>query len=153
MFAVFLLAIIGFSDATYLTWAHYSGTPLECNIWNGCNEVASSEYSAWFGVPIALLGMIYYAGVIFLMLIYLIEKSKTALQSSLFLTGTGLAFSFYFVYLQFFVIDAVCLYCMVSAVDTLLLFTLISFYYRRFIKSEFSPANNARADIINNSSR
>lgn len=142
IFVIFLLAAIGFIDATYLTWSHYSGSELECSILDGCNEVTTSEYSTLFELPIALFGMIYYAGVIFLMLIYLIEKSNKALKLALVLISGGLAFSIYFVYLQFFVIDAICLYCMVSAIDILLLFIFTLVLYNKLI-----PKDNQR-DII-----
>ncbi|MEK7647098.1 MAG: vitamin K epoxide reductase family protein [Patescibacteria group bacterium] len=124
LIAMLALAIVGLSDAAYLTWEHYSGNGVRCVIFEGCNTVLNSPYAVMFGLPTSLWGMIYYAGFLFLMLVYIIEKQKYALWGAFALASAGVLFSLYFVYLQIFVINSICFYCMVSATTTALLFLL-----------------------------
>ncbi|MBI5045392.1 MAG: vitamin K epoxide reductase family protein [Candidatus Niyogibacteria bacterium] len=124
LIAMLVLATVGLFDAAYLTWEHYSGEGVRCVIFEGCNTVLNNPYAIMFGLPTSLWGMIYYAGFLFLTLIYMIEKQKYALWGACALVGLGVLFSLYFVYLQLFVINAICFYCMVSATTTALLFLL-----------------------------
>jgi uncharacterized membrane protein len=123
---IIIIAVVGFLDSGYLTWGYYSGAQLKCTIFEGCNTVLASEYSLFLGlIPNALLGMIYYGLVVFLLVVYLVERIKIALQVATALVAVGVLFSAYFVYLQIAVINAICIYCMVSATDTLLLAVLL----------------------------
>ena len=124
LIAMLALALVGLFAASYLTWEHYSGNDVRCVIFEGCNTVLGSSHAVLFGLPVSLLGMIYYAGFLFLLLIYIIEKQKYAFWGACALVGAGFLFSLYFVYLQVFVINAICFYCMVSAITTTLLFLL-----------------------------
>ncbi len=124
LMAMIILVLIGLFDASYLTWEHYSGDGVRCVIFEGCNTVLNSSYAMMFGLPTSLWGMIYYAGFLFLILIYMIEKQKYALWGAYVMVGAGFLFSLYFVYLQIFVLNSICFYCMVSAMTTTLLFLL-----------------------------
>lgn len=126
---IIILATIGFIDSGYLTWGYYSGAQLKCTIFEGCNTVLASGYSALFwNIPNALLGMIYYGLVVFLLVVYLVERAELALRAASALVAVGVLFSAYFVYLQLFVIGAICIYCMVSATDTALLAVLLPLF-------------------------
>ena len=57
---VLVIAIIGFADAGYLTIEHYNNVIPPCSITHGCEQVLTSEFSTIVGIPVALLGMIYY---------------------------------------------------------------------------------------------
>lgn len=124
LMAMLTLALVGLFDASYLTWEHYSGDGVRCVIFAGCNTVLNSPYAIMFGLPTSLWGMIYYAGFLFLVLIYMIEKQKYALWGACLAVGAGFLFSLYFVYLQIFVLNSICFYCMVSATTTTFLFFL-----------------------------
>lgn len=149
---VILFALIGVADAGYLTYKHYSKSTPPCSTawWADCGKVLKSEYSMMFGVPLAMWGMLYYASVIFIATVRLADSihntGKRTLRfknllpaikrwkqlpqhdrlylSQLVLTSTGLLFSSYFVYLQVGVIGSICVYCMFSAANTLVLFGL-----------------------------
>lgn len=102
VFAVFAFA--GFLDSLYLTFKHYQGTPLVCAILEGCNEVTASSYSEFLGMPVSLFGVIYYVAAIFLMAFFL-ETGKARILKLIFtLSLLALLASFYFLYLQIFVI-------------------------------------------------
>jgi uncharacterized membrane protein len=119
-----IVSFIGFIDATYLTVKHYSGTPLACPLFKDCEKVTTSRYATILGVPLALLGAVYYLTIILSSIAYLDIRRKVILSFTVRFTIIGLLASAWFVYLQFFVIRAICPYCMVSAVASTILFLL-----------------------------
>lgn len=118
------LGVIGFSDATYLTIAHYTGASVLCTIVHGCDTVIKSSYATLYGIPVALFGMLYYVTVIALGIAYFDTKKTLFLFILSSLTIVGLLASIWFVFLQVAVIKAICLYCMISATTSSLLFLL-----------------------------
>ena len=114
--ALSILSFIGFLDAAYLTITHFQNRVPPCNI-GGCETVLTSEYSVIGGIPLALLGVIYYVVVFFLV--------QTRNHRWLFaLVSAGFAISIALLGLQLFVINALCLYCLVSLGITTLLFVM-----------------------------
>lgn len=118
-----VVSAIGLLDATYLTVKHYRGGIPPCTI-HGCEVVLTSPQSEIAGVPVALLGTLYYATILALMLAYMISKKETVVLHAAYITPAGFIASAYFVYLQLFVINAICLYCMASATTSTILFIL-----------------------------
>lgn len=129
---VLLLALVGLLDAGYLTWKHYSGVGPSCLIFEGCDEVLTSEYAVMFSLPVSLWGMIYYAAILFLALFSFLEKSRRALSLAAIIVFAGFLFSVYFFYLQFFVLKAICFYCLISGGVTFLLGISLWFALRQF---------------------
>lgn len=120
------LIVMGLTDASYLTWEHYSQTipPCSTSIFVDCGRVLDSPYAVVFGIPLALLGGLHYA-IMLVIAIAVFLTSKSLFQRLLFLsTAAGILVSIYLVYLQLAVIGAICLYCMASAVISLLLYIL-----------------------------
>ena len=131
IWAIIILAFIGLLDATYLTVSHYSGASLNCSFTNGCDTVTASEYSVIFGVPVALLGTIFYFIALVLSLLYFDTRKALLLKILAPLATGALLFSAYFVYLQLVVIQAICQYCMLSAATSTLIFVLTMVSMRR----------------------
>lgn len=125
-----IVSFIGFIDASYLTISHYTGSSLNCSLLQGCDIVTTSKYSQIFGIPVALMGMFYYFSVLIASLIYVDTKNSKVFKFIQPLTVLGLLGSLYFVYLQLFVIHAICQYCMLSALTSTTLFILGLFYYK-----------------------
>ena len=120
--AFVLFAFIGFLDTSYLTISHFTGAEVNCSIVEGCNEVLASKYSSIFGIPLALLGLLHYTILLVGGFYYLDSRNPKVLKPLMILTTFGLLFSAWLVYLQFFVIKSICQYCMVSAVNSVILF-------------------------------
>ncbi len=119
-----LFSFAGFLDAAYLTIKYYLGTPITCSIFEGCEKVTTSPYAALWDVPVALLGAAYYL-LIFLLVIAFFDTKKAPILSFLArLTPIGFLASLWFLYLQIFVLGAICLYCLVSAFTSTMLFLL-----------------------------
>ncbi len=130
-FTILGVSIIGFFDAAYLTIQHYTQFTLPCTITHGCDLVTKSEYSSIMGVPVALLGAIYYLA-IFLAVYIMIETKKTeCLRFIAIATTFGFLFSAWFVYLQLFVILAICQYCMLSAITSTTMFIASIVYFSK----------------------
>lgn len=135
-----LVALVGFGNAAYLFYKYYMGESLSCGLLEGCNIVAQSPYAKVFGVPLSLFGVFFYAAVIFLSLVMLIRPSARVALWILGGSALGVLFSTYFVYLQFFVIDAICIYCMFSALISGILLLLALLLWRIYNKEAVQSA-------------
>lgn len=136
-----IFSALGFTDATYLAVKYFQHAAPSCSLLNGCDQVTLSAYATIFGIPVALLGALYYALLLILMIGYWDSKKLMLLNLAVVLPFVGFLFSLYLVYLQLFVIHALCLYCLISAsTSTLLLFlSLIFFYHQR--ESRFTTSS------------
>jgi uncharacterized membrane protein len=108
------LAFIGFADATFLTVEHFRGGAVPCFITTGCDTVTTSSYSLVLGIPVALLGALFYLAVIVLALMDLDFKPRWLGRALFILSTIAFIESLYFLYLQAFVIHAFCIYCLIS---------------------------------------
>lgn len=118
------VGLIGFVDAAYLTIQHYRGASLDCYLLRGCEEVTTSRYATIGSISIALLGALYYLSIILLSAAYLDTKRNWLLTIISSLTTVGFLVSIFLVYLQIFVIRALCSYCLLSAFVAAALFVL-----------------------------
>ena len=115
------LLLTGVVDATLLTIEHYKYLqpqpfilPCSVNSVIDCGKVLQSPYATIFGIPLAVLGLLYY-GVITILLITLIQFRKQVLFFFLFsLTAVGVLFSGYLLYVQAALINRFCVYCLIS---------------------------------------
>lgn len=119
--AFLIVSFIGFLDAVYLTITHYTGLYLNCFI-KGCETALASQYAAIGNIPVALLGAIYYIVIFIFVIAYLDTKKEFFINFVAWLTIIGLFVSFWFLFVQFFIIKEICLYCLVSAGASILLF-------------------------------
>lgn len=87
--------------------------------------VTTSTYATIFGVPVALLGALYYGMLLLLLMAYRETSRRVFLVLCMGATSVGLGMTLWFVYLQLFVLRALCQWCMVSALTTTLLFILM----------------------------
>lgn len=117
-----ILSGAGFLDASYLTIKHYLGTPINCSLLNGCDTVTTSAYSMVVGLPVALFGVLYYLAVFVLTMLYVDTGRANLFFTAALITPLGFFASLWFVYLQIFVIHSLCLYCLLSAFISTLLF-------------------------------
>lgn len=111
------LALVGLGVAGYLTYIHYTGDAPICAISHGCETVQHSEWSKLAGVPVALLGLIGYAGI----LASLFVRGDAGLVASSGQALIGFGFSAYLTYREIWTIDAICIWCVSSAVILTLL--------------------------------
>jgi uncharacterized membrane protein len=114
------VALAGLGIATYLTVVHYAGGEPVCAIAHGCAVVQASDYSELAGVPVAVLGVLGYLG----LLATLVRDGEAARTGAAFLSLAGLGFSVWLTYVEVGVLDAICIWCVGSAVCMALLSVL-----------------------------
>jgi uncharacterized membrane protein len=107
-----VLAVLGIAVAGYLVYVHYADIDPVCNIAHGCHKVQTSQYAKLAGVPVALLGLIGYV----VLLGALLAPGETARVVAAFTALVGFGFSAYLTYRELFTIDAICQWCVASAV-------------------------------------
>lgn len=125
------LVLIGLALSVYLTYEHYtSSTTLACSD-NGvvnCLQVTTSAQSKVFGIPVALLGLIYFVAMVPACLPVAWRSRAAWLRYGRIGAGAvGIVFVFYLLYSELFTIGKICLYCTGVHVVTVLLFAVILF--------------------------
>ena len=110
------LALLGLAISIYLTWVHYAGIEPVCTGISNCERVQSSDYAELMGIPVAVIGIAGYAAILASLWM---RVEVTALLSYL-----AVAFSGYLTWAELFQIDAICQWCVASAVLMTILFAL-----------------------------
>ena len=107
-----VLAVLGLCVASYLVYVHYADIDPVCNIAHGCHKVQTSDYAKLAGVPVALLGLFGYI----IILGALLVPGETARMVAALTALVGFGFSMYLTYRELFTIDAICQWCVLSAI-------------------------------------
>lgn len=122
---VALLALVGLFLSLYLTLYKLGYiAQLACAV-GSCERVQTSRWSVLFGIPVAAWGAVFY----FTTLVVAVAGTQARWASSAgvarlltAMTGAGVLFSAYLTWLELFVIDAICMYCVGSAIVVTLMF-------------------------------
>lgn len=125
------MTVAGIGVATYLTIAHYdSHVSLVCSAKGAinCEKVTSSAQSKVFGIPVALLGLAYFVGMVPWHLPAAWRSGDQRIRiGRLAYCASGIVFVFYLVYAEAMIIKAICLWCTAIHAITLILFMLTVF--------------------------
>ena len=128
--AIMILCLLGIADAGYLTYVHYEGLKVVClSGGGGCETVQASKYAKIGGLPVAVLGLAGYIGILGSLAI----KGELGRAAGFALALVGFAFSMYLTYRELFTIHAICQWCVGSAVLMTLL-TILTLY--RFLRAD-----------------
>jgi uncharacterized membrane protein len=115
------VAVFGIGVATYITIADSGGGAPACVAGGGgCETVADSSYSHLLGVNVAVFGII---GYVLLLTVALLRGDAVRMAGFVISLG-GFGFSVYLTYLELFKIEAICQWCVASAVLMTILFGL-----------------------------
>lgn len=119
----------GLSIAAYLTYTHYNHNALVCSV-GDCGTVQTSDYATIGPVPIAILGLLMYLFVGALALARMrgsrLISHDRATIASWTVTFAGLLYALYLTYVEIWVIDAICQWCVASAIVTTIIFAVES---------------------------
>jgi uncharacterized membrane protein len=114
-------AAFGIGVATYIAIAEAGGDAPACLAGGGgCEKVSESSHSELLGVNVAVLGIVGYV----LLLAAALLRGDSARMAGFGLALFGFGFSVYLTYLELFVIDAICQWCVASAVLMTILFAV-----------------------------
>jgi uncharacterized membrane protein len=134
--AALACCVLGLAIAGYLTYVHYARVAPVCEIAHGCEKVQTSRWASLAGVPVALLGLIGYAGI----LAALLAPGETAPIAAAGQALIGAGFSAYLTYREVFTIEAICIWCVASAV---LMTALAGITVARMLRADLAPAGAA----------
>ena len=122
-----LLSLVGLGISIYLTIEHYD-TKLSLSCPNtgkiNCAKVTTSIYSKLFGVPVALLGLLFFVGMVVMCLPWL-WRMLWLRWVRIAAVSIGVLFIARLVWAEFFRINAICLWCTSVHILTLVLFVLV----------------------------
>lgn len=136
-------SVAGIGVAFYLTLAHFSsGVQLTCPDTGpiNCDAVTHSPESYVFGIPVSLLGLIYFVAMtgISLPMVWR-SRVRVVAQARLAMAIAGIGFVCYLVYSELFVIGKLCLWCTGVHVLTLIVFAAITTGWRQMSEYATDP--------------
>ncbi len=126
--AIPVLALVGLGIAAYLSYVEIAHVEALCGPIGGCNVVQSSSYARIVGIPVAVLGVIYYLAI---GVVWAGQRSPSrrwanlSVLGLLVLTFFGTLFSIFLTFLEIFVVRAICTWCLGSAVAATILMLLV----------------------------
>jgi len=124
------LAAFGAGVAAYIAIAEADGGAPACLAGSGgCETVAASSHSELAGISVALIGVFGYA----LLLVTALLRGDGARMAGFGLGLVGFGYTVYLTYLELFVIDAICQWCIVSAVLMVALFAVNAVRMLRYV--------------------
>jgi uncharacterized membrane protein len=105
------IAAIGLVISLYLSANAIAGTIPVCLPGGGCETVEQSQYSHWLGIPVAFFGVVYSGGLIGLVVAWWPTGDSRLLLAGYAQGLVGVVLELYLVYLELFVIHAICAWC------------------------------------------
>jgi len=114
-----LLSALGVLVSGYLSVKRFTGGSLVCSRWAQCDVVNNSVYAKIYGIPVAFIGLAGYLVLLGLAVAALQTwgpPHRRLLAISFVLALGGLGFSAYLTYIELFVIEAICNWCVASAI-------------------------------------
>ena len=112
------LSLVGLGISSYLSYAHWANATIACGGLGSCESVNNSKYAEMAGVPVAFFGALSYLGMIALALVWLWQRPSGLVWPVMSFWGlalVGTLFSAYLTYVELFVLEAICIYCVASA--------------------------------------
>jgi uncharacterized membrane protein len=104
------LAVLGLAISVYLTWVHYADIEPVCTGISDCEKVQTSDYAELAGIPVAVLGIAGYVSIL--------ASLWMRVEVTVLLAYVAAGFSGYLTWAELFKIDAICQWCVVSALTS-----------------------------------
>ena len=125
---VSLLALVGLFMSIYLLLYHmgFYGV-LVCGL-GSCETVQASKYANFLGVSVPAWGVAWYGAVFVLALMQQAGRAESSVAGRLLAVASlgGLGFSIYLTAIELFVLHAICLWCVLSAILAVCIFLLVA---------------------------
>ena len=126
---IYVFSLIGIADTCYLVYHKIKGTDVACPFFpkEWCKKVQYAPQSKTFGIPNSMAGLGMYS--LILILTILFSNGGVPFLPIQIIVGIGFLFSLYFTYVQAFVLRAFCTWCVVSAINFVVL-AVVAFLIR-----------------------
>jgi uncharacterized membrane protein len=124
LWAPLLLSLAGMGISGYLVAKRLTGGGLACSRWAQCDVVNNSMYAVMYGVPVSVIGLAGYLLLLAVGVAVLLTEGpahRRLLALALLLALGGVGFSIYLTYVEIYLIQALCSWCVASAVVIALL--------------------------------
>jgi uncharacterized membrane protein len=142
------LALIGFSETSYLTWSSITDNPVLCRGHSSCGNVLESAFAKlpFLDMPLSSLAVVAYGAVALLVFgkNNIIDSDSDVDTALLALTTAMATFSGYLMWVLFFVLKTSCYYCYASAG--------LSFLLAAIVRSESMVANATKSFVVSTTS-
>ena len=119
--ALVILALAGFLISFYLSLTHYRDLIPPCYVTSGCESVVTSRYATILGVPLSLIGALFFAVMFYLAIALITGPHKKVLRAYELLAFAGILVAVVLFLLQAIVLKAYCVYCLGTEVIALLI--------------------------------
>ena len=119
---VFIFSLLGLAVTSFLFYEYTFASTVYCLVGTGCNIVRNSPFATIWGISIPIFGIFYYLT----MAVFTIIRSedlynKTYFRLQLWATVLAVSFGVYLTFLEFFIILAVCFWCILSFIISILI--------------------------------
>jgi uncharacterized membrane protein len=124
------VCLAGMVAAGYLTWEHFTGAanfvcPESAAI--NCVKVTTSSYSYFLGLPVAPLGLLFFAAVTVVCLPSAWRSPRPSMRALRAGSATsGVLMALYLIWAELFRINAICLWCTAVHILTIALFAIVA---------------------------
>lgn len=129
--AIVAVAAVGIAIAGYLLAVRLAGGAPACGVGGGCDTVQTSEYATFLGLPVAAWGLGYSTVVLVAGLAWWRRADRRGLFVAYGLGICGSLFVAYLTYLELFVIEAICTWCVAFGTTVVLGLVLAAVALRR----------------------
>jgi len=119
--ALVVLALAGFLISFYLTLTHYRHLIPPCYVTSGCESVVTSRYATILGIPLSLIGTVFFAVMFYLGVALVTGRRGLAVRAYDLLAFAGILAAAVLFLLQAVVLKAYCTYCLGTEVIALLI--------------------------------
>ena len=119
--AMVVLALAGFLISFYLTLTHFRNQIPPCYVTSGCESVVTSRYATIVGIPLSLIGTIFFTIMFYLGISLLTGPSKMVVRTFDLLAFAGILAAVVLFLLQAVVLKAYCIYCLGTEAIALLI--------------------------------
>jgi uncharacterized membrane protein len=128
---IMLAALVGLFASSYLLYTYTTGSDLKCGaLLQGCDTVRISKWASFYGIPTPFFGVVFYLSVLAIVILraYAPEYKTWLTRGAMILFAmAGFLESLFLTYIQRFVIQQFCSWCLVSAVAATLIFVFVFF--------------------------
>ena len=117
--ALVVLALAGFFISFYLTLTHYRDLIPPCYVTSGCESVVTSRYATILGVPLSLIGVVFFAAMFYLGISLITGPPKKVVRAYELLAFAGVLAAVVLFLIQAVLLRAYCTYCLGTEVIAL----------------------------------
>ena len=119
---IFMLSLLGLGVSSFLFYEYSIAGSIICPPGGGCDIVRASPYSLFLGISIPILGIVFYLAMAVLAVVRSQASSRKILfYLQLLITVAGVGFGIYLTLLEIFVIRAICFWCVLSFIISLMI--------------------------------